>query len=110
DLDYRVQARIRPVSLSDLSAEELESRFNEELFRITLLLVGTILMLARKDMSLEDEAFARTQDTRLQWLHDIVIAKSARTDEQNKYLQDYKHTHQFEGWLNFVCVVIHELE
>ncbi|RYN29199.1 hypothetical protein AA0112_g7273 [Alternaria arborescens] len=45
-------------------------------------------MLARMDMSPEDEAFARTQDKRVQWLHEMVMARGARTDEQNKYFKD----------------------
>jgi hypothetical protein len=45
-------------------------------------------MLARIDMSPEEEAFARTQDTRVQRLHDMYMARGARTNKQNQYFKD----------------------
>lgn len=110
DLNYQVQARIQPVSLSKLSPEELKSKFSKEPFKFKLLLVSTILMLARIDMSPEEEAFARTQDTRVQRLHDMYMARGARTDEQNKYFKDVVRDGLFDGWLKFICAVIRVLE
>ncbi|RYN66965.1 hypothetical protein AA0118_g2208 [Alternaria tenuissima] len=110
DLNYQVQARIQPVSLSKLSPEELKSKFSKEPFKFKLLLVSTILMLARIDMSPEEEAFARIQDTRVQRLHDMYMARGARTDEQNKYFKDVVRDGLFDGWLKFICAVIRVLE
>lgn len=45
-------------------------------------------MLARIDMSPEEESFARTQDTRVQQLHNMYVACGARTNKQNQYFKD----------------------
>ena len=45
-------------------------------------------MLARIDISPEEESFARTQDTRVQQLHNMYVACGARTNKQNKYFKD----------------------
>jgi hypothetical protein len=40
----------------------------------------------------------------------MVMARGARTDEQNKYFKDVVRDGLFDGWLNFICAVIRVLE
>lgn len=61
-------------------------------------------------MSPEEESFARTQDTRVQQLHNMYVACGARTNKQNKYFKDVVRNSLFNSQLNFICAVIYVLE